>query len=67
MLGPGSGTFRRCSLVGIGVALEEVYHCGDGLEDSSPSHVVDSLLQFAFRNSQLLLYHAFLDAATHPP
>jgi hypothetical protein len=28
MLGPGSGTIRRCGLVGVGVALlEEVYHC----------------------------------------
>jgi hypothetical protein len=29
MLGPGSGTIRRCGFVGIGVALsEEVCHCG---------------------------------------
>jgi hypothetical protein len=29
MLGPGSGTFRRGTLVGVGVAfLEEVCHCG---------------------------------------
>jgi len=29
MLGPGSGTLRRCGLVGVGVALwEEVCHCG---------------------------------------
>jgi hypothetical protein len=27
MLGPGSVTFRKCDLVGVGVALlEEVYH-----------------------------------------
>ena len=32
MLGLGSGTFRRCDLVGVGVALlEEVSHCGCGL------------------------------------
>ena len=31
MLGPGSGTIRRCGLVGVGVALlEEVCHCGGG-------------------------------------
>ena len=24
MLGPGSGTVRRCGLAGVGVALEEV-------------------------------------------
>jgi hypothetical protein len=29
MLGPGSGTVRRCGLIGVGVALlEEVCHCG---------------------------------------
>jgi hypothetical protein len=29
VLGPGSGTVRRCGLVGVGVALlEEVCHCG---------------------------------------
>ena len=32
VLGPGSGTIRGCSLVGIGVALlEEECHCRDGL------------------------------------
>jgi hypothetical protein len=32
MLGPGSGTIRRCGLVRVGVALlEEVCHCGGGL------------------------------------
>ena len=32
MLGPGSGTTRRCGLAGVGVALlEEVSHCGGGL------------------------------------
>ena len=32
MLGSGSGTIRRCGLVGVGVALlEEVCHSGDGL------------------------------------
>ena len=32
MIGPGSGTIRRCGLVGVGVALlKEVYHCGGGL------------------------------------
>jgi hypothetical protein len=32
MLGPGSGTIWRYSLVGVGVALmEEVCHCGHGL------------------------------------
>ena len=32
MIGPhnltGSGTIRRCGFVGVGVALEEVCHCG---------------------------------------
>jgi hypothetical protein len=29
MLGPGSGTIRRCGLVRVGLALlEEVCHCG---------------------------------------
>jgi hypothetical protein len=28
MLGPGTGTIRRCGLVGVGVAVfEEVCHC----------------------------------------
>ena len=32
LLGPGSGTSRRCGLVRVGVTLlEEVYHCGGGL------------------------------------
>ena len=32
MLGPGSGTIKRCGLVGVGVTLlEEVCHCGCGL------------------------------------
>ena len=32
VLGPGSGTTRRCGLVGVGVAsLEEGCHCRDGL------------------------------------
>jgi hypothetical protein len=32
MLGPGSGTIRRCYLLGLGVALlEEVCHCQGGL------------------------------------
>jgi len=32
MLGPGTGTVRRCGLVGVGVALlEEVCHCGGGI------------------------------------
>jgi hypothetical protein len=30
-LGPGSGSVWRCGLVGVGVALEEVCHCGCGL------------------------------------
>jgi hypothetical protein len=31
MLSPGSGTIRRCDLVGVGVALlEEVCHCVGG-------------------------------------
>ena len=31
MLGPGSGTIRRCHLLGVGVAfLEEVCHCWGG-------------------------------------
>ena len=30
----GSGTIRRCGLVGVGVALlEEVHHCGGGLSN----------------------------------
>jgi hypothetical protein len=31
-LGPGSGTTRRCGLVGVGVSLmAEVCDCGNGL------------------------------------
>jgi hypothetical protein len=31
-LGPGSGSIRRCGLVGAGVALlEEVSHCSGGI------------------------------------
>jgi hypothetical protein len=37
--GLGSGTIRRCDLVGVGVALlEEVCHCGGGLGDP-PNHL----------------------------
>jgi hypothetical protein len=33
MTGPGSGTIRRCGLVGVGVALLEwVCHCGVGFK-----------------------------------
>ena len=33
MLGPGSGTIRRCGLVGVGLTLlEEVYTVGVGNE-----------------------------------
>jgi hypothetical protein len=31
MLGPGSGTLKRYGLVGVGVALVEMSHCGGGL------------------------------------
>jgi hypothetical protein len=32
MLGPGSGTIRRCGLGGVGVALvEKLCHCGNDL------------------------------------
>jgi hypothetical protein len=32
MFGTGSGTIRRCDLVGVGgIVLEEVCHCGPGL------------------------------------
>ena len=38
MLVQGSGTIKRCGLVGVGVALlEEVCHCGGGLWDLSLS------------------------------
>jgi hypothetical protein len=38
ILGPGSGTIRRCHIDGVGVALlEEVCHCGCGLDEFSPS------------------------------
>jgi hypothetical protein len=31
MLGPGSGSIRMYGLVGVGVVLEDVCHCGDGI------------------------------------
>ena len=37
MLGPGSGTIRRCGFVGVGVALlEEVCLCWGKLRDPPP-------------------------------
>ena len=49
MLDPGSGTFRRCGLVGVGVALLElVCCCGCGLKYPLPSCLEVSLLA-AFR------------------
>ena len=50
MLGPGSGTIVRCSLVGLDVVLlKEVYHFWGRLGDASPSCQECSLLLFAFR------------------
>jgi hypothetical protein len=50
MLGPGSGTIRKCGLVGVGVVLlEEVCHCGGGQLDPPPNHVGANLLLAAFR------------------
>ena len=49
MLGPGSGTTRRSGLVEVGVALlEEVSHCGRGLQDTHPSSLEASILLFTF-------------------
>jgi hypothetical protein len=49
MLGPGSGTIRRCGLVEEGMALlEEVCHCGGGLIDPPPSCLDASLLLLDF-------------------
>ena len=68
MLGPGSGTIRRCGLVGVGVALlEEVCHCGGGLCNPLPSCLEDSSLLFTFGTQcRLLQRHAYLDAAMLP-
>jgi hypothetical protein len=49
MLGPGSGTIRRCGLVGVSVVLlEKVCHCGSGQWDPPPNHLGVSILA-AFR------------------
>ena len=50
MLGPRSGTIRRCGLVEVGVALlEEVYHCGGGLLSSAKCGTVSLLGAFRWR------------------
>jgi len=44
MVDPGSGTIRRCGLVGEGVVLlEEVSHCRGGLLDPPPDHLGTNL------------------------
>lgn len=67
MLGPGSGTIRRCDLVGVGVALlEEMCHSGGGLGEVPPTCLDGSLLQFAFGTRYRTLNssnHTCLDAA----
>jgi hypothetical protein len=48
MLGPGSGTVRKCGLVRVSVALlKEGCHCGGGLRDPTPSCLKDSSLLLA--------------------
>jgi hypothetical protein len=62
MLGQGSGTFRRCGLVGIVMACWRKY-ITVGLSGSKYSA---SILQMKVFNSQLCLYHACLGTAMLP-
>ena len=49
MLGPGSGTIRKCDLVGVGMTLlEEVCYCGVGFETLLLASVGASPLLFDF-------------------
>ena len=49
MLGPGSGTIRKCHLVGVGMTLlEEVCYCGVGFETLLLASVGASPLLFDF-------------------
>jgi hypothetical protein len=50
MLGPGSGSTKRCGFVEVGMGLlEEVCHCGGRKYDPSPNHMEASLFLAAFR------------------
>ena len=61
MLGPGSGTIRRCGPVGVGVSLW-VWAIRPSSELPGSQFSTSGL-----QNSQLLLRHACLDAAMLPP
>ena len=68
----GYGTIRRCGFVGVGMALlEEVCHCGCGLEDSytqDPAHYVIRLsVACKTEDSQLFLQHHVCLRATMFP
>ena len=64
MLGPGSSTIRRCSLVGVGVVLlEEVCPVGMGNETVFLAAWKIGFLWMKMENSQLLQHHASLDTA----
>ena len=68
MLGPGSNTFRKCGLVGGGVALfEEVCHYVNGLSDPPLIclRTVCSWLPFGWR-CRTLSSSSAMDAAVLP-
>ena len=61
MLGPGSGTIKRCGPVGVGVSLwaQALIHVLAVLKPVLPSEKI--------KNSQFLMHHACLYAAMLPP
>jgi hypothetical protein len=67
MLGSGSGTIRRCELVGV-TFLEEVCHCGGRLGDPPPTFLETVIcLWNKMLNSQLLQHLDCLDTAMLQP
>ena len=71
MLGPGTGTIRRCGLVEVGVALmKEVSLWGWAMRPSSQPHGSQSFpvcLQNKMKNSQFLQGHVCLNKHCHAP
>lgn len=63
----GCGTVKRRGLAGLGVASEEVCHCGVMLKLCPVWRAVPfCCLWIKMQNSQLLQHHAFLHAAMLP-
>jgi hypothetical protein len=62
----GSGTVRRCGLIGISVALEEVHHCGGGFWKTTPN-VDETFLLIACRKDSLSWLQLDQDAKLSAP